>query len=388
MFSANRDSATEDGLTLPHELGHNMGSGHDRANGPDGGIFPYSFGHIVCGAGADAGCGTTEGTPFTGTGFVTVMAYGGPNSGKFSSPNLTCVSTRAGAVAAPCGFDASDAARQADNVRSINCVREVVANMVATRVPDQCTSTTDSDSDGIPDCVEATEGRNQAVKDNDIFGNARLFAMQQYRDFLGREGDAGGIAFHSGNLSNGSQTRAQVTESFFNSAEFQGSVAPITRLYLGTFRRIPDTAGLLFWIGEFRKATTTAKLQEIATVFATSPEFLATYGALDNTGFVNKMYDLILGRPADAGGLNFWVGQLNGGVGRGVLLSQFTESEEYKARTANDVYVIAIYVGMLRRAPDQGGFDFWKGRIAAGGSRLELIDGFLSAAEYRARFLP
>ena len=47
----------------------------------------------------------------------------------------------------------------------------------------------DPDGDGIPSGVESDEGTNAFVKDNDVFGNARLFAMQQYRDFLGREGD-------------------------------------------------------------------------------------------------------------------------------------------------------------------------------------------------------
>lgn len=58
---------------------------------------------------------------------------------------------------------------------------------------------TDTDVDGVPNGVEANEGLNPTVKDNDIFATTakgnRLFAMQQYRDFLSREGDAGGIAF-------------------------------------------------------------------------------------------------------------------------------------------------------------------------------------------------
>ncbi len=43
---------------------------------------------------------------------------------------------------------------------------------------------------------------------------------------------------------------------------------------------------------------------------------------------------------------------------------------------------------MLRRALDSGGFAFWFDYMDAGNSARALIDGFLSSAEYRARFLP
>ena len=69
------------------------------------------------------------------------------------------------------------------------------------------------------------------------------------------------------------------------------------------------------------------------------------------------------------------------------MLAAFTESAEYRTRTSSSVYVISIYVGMLRRAPDQAGFDFWNGRLGAGVSGLELINGFLGSTEYRGRFL-
>jgi len=44
----------------------------------------------------------------------------------------------------------------------------------------------------------------------------------------------------------------------------------------------------------------------------------------------------------------------------------FSESAEYKASELNKVYVTMIYVGMLRRAPDQGGFDFWVNAMNTG----------------------
>ena len=43
---------------------------------------------------------------------------------------------------------------------------------------------------------------------------------------------------------------------------------------------------------------------------------------------------------------------------------------------------------MLRRVPEQTGFDFWVTHLDAGGSGLALIQGFLNSTEYHNRFLP
>jgi predicted nucleotidyltransferase len=250
--------------------------------------------------------------------------------------------------------------------------------------------TADTDGDGIPDTIESAEGTNPTVKDNDIFSatpiGARRFVMQQYRDFLGREGDPGGITFWTNQINSGAVTRAQVINSFFNSAEFQNTTAPVTRLYFAYFLRIPDYGGLLFWVNAYKSGMT---LQSISDVFASSAEFNARYGSLNNTDFVTLVYNNVLGRPPDAGGLAFWVGQLtSGAMTRGQVMLNFSESNEYKSKSFNKVFVTQIYVGMLRRAPDQGGFNFWVGQLDGGASGLNLIQGFLVSAEYHNRFLP
>jgi hypothetical protein len=244
----------------------------------------------------------------------------------------------------------------------------------------------DTDGDGIPDCVEIEEGLDRTMKDNHVFVAPRLFAMQQYRDFLQREGDAGGIAFWSGQVSGGSMARGQVIESFFTSPEFQGTIAPVARLYFAYFLRIPDYVGLNFWIGYYRAGNT---LDSISTQFAQSGEFQARYGALDNGQFVNLVYQNVLGRAPDAGGLAFWKAELDSGRRtRGQIMLGFSESAEYRQTSDSAVYVTMMYTGMLQRAPDAGGFSYWVQYRDAGNSGLALIDGFLSSAEYRARFLP
>ena len=242
----------------------------------------------------------------------------------------------------------------------------------------------DADSDGIPNGVELVEGRNPLVKDNDVFGNARLFSMQQYRDFLGREGDANGITSFT-NFINGGGTRAAVTEGFFGSSEFQGTGSPVVRLYFAYFLRIPDYGGLTFWMGYFRAGHS---LVEISDAFAQSPEFTSRYGALTNDQFVDLVYQNVLDRPADASGKAFWLGQLNGGMSRGTMMTGFSESAEFKAAIYSETYVTMMYVGMLKREPDSGGFTFWVNYLNGGNSGQALINGFLVSQEYHNRFLP
>ena len=244
----------------------------------------------------------------------------------------------------------------------------------------------DADGDGIPNGVEITEGLNPLAKDNDVFGNARLFAMQQYRDFLNREGDSAGIAFWANLITSGTASRAQTVDYFFGSAEFATVVSPVVRLYFAYFGRIPDYGGLQFWINYYKAGHS---LDEISNSFASSPEFQNTYGPVTNSQYVALVYQNVLGRMADPGGLDFWTSQLDTGQrSRGQVMLAFSESAEYVSLSTNKVRVTMTYVGMLRRSPDPGGFDFWVGYLDGANSALALIDGFITSAEYRARFLP
>ncbi len=226
----------------------------------------------------------------------------------------------------------------------------------------------------------------QAGRTLDIFRDRRLFVTAQYRDFFYREGEASGIAYWAGQIDSGALSRGQLIETFFSSPEFQGTIAPVARLYFAYFLRIPDFAGLQFWIENYR---TTKNLDGISAYFERSSEFASRYGALDNGQFVDLVYQNLLGRAPDPGGRAFWTGELDSGSRtRGQVMLWFSESNEYRALTASEVYVTMMYVGMMRRVPDPGGFSFWVDYLDRGNPGLALIDGFLYSTEYRNRFLP
>ncbi len=102
------------------------------------------------------------------------------------------------------------------------------------------------------------------------------------------------------------------------------------RLYNAAFARFPDSAGLRYWIGNFSAGIDDERA--VASSFLASAEFKERYGEnVSNAGYVENLYLNILGRDYDQGGYNYWLGNLNNGVEtRYELLLGFAESLENK----------------------------------------------------------
>ena len=212
----------------------------------------------------------------------------------------------------------------------------------------------------------------------------RAFVMQQYLDFLGRDGDDAGITYWTDSIDAGTSSRADCVNSFVFSDEFQAKVAPLTRLYLAYFNRLPDQAGYEYWSSTYLGG---AALNDISQSFAGSAEFVSTYGSLDDGGFVNLVYQNLFSRSADQGGYDYWTAALAGGsINRGGVMTSFSESTENINLVLSNIRVFSFYYGMLKRVPDQGGYEFWVSELNAGKQPNDLINGFISSTEYQGRF--
>jgi photosystem II stability/assembly factor-like uncharacterized protein len=248
------------------------------------------------------------------------------------------------------------------------------------------TTTGDCDMDGIPNGIEASVTRNASVRDNDVFGMTRLFIMQTYRDFLKREASTAEINFWTTEFTAGRQTRASMTESFYTSADFGARHAPVARLYLAFFNRTPQFTGQQYWAGQLGTRT----LAQIADAFVTSAEFTTTYGTLDDTPYVNRVYQNTLGRAPTSTELTTALNDLaSGAKTRGGLMASLSESTTFQNATRNEVNTIMTYWAMLQRRADTSGFNYWVGQLDTGAKTTQgMISGFLGSAEYRSRFLP
>ncbi len=182
-----------------------------------------------------------------------------------------------------------------------------------------------------------------------IHSGYQAFLQQIFPLVLGRQIDAGALSAFVAAMAGGC-TRAEVYGDLIGSPEFQAwQVEPVIRLYLAAFNRIPDYAGLQNWSAALHAGA--LSLADAADQFATSDEFLQTFGSLDNTGFVQQLYRNVLGREADTAGLNAWLAELNGGTSRGAILTGFSESDEFKADSAAEVEVIRLYYLLKQRMP-------------------------------------
>lgn len=109
--------------------------------------------------------------------------------------------------------------------------------------------------------------------------------------------------------------------------ELTGDHARLFRLYWAAFGRQPDPSGAIYWIAEHDGCV---GLDDIAELFARSTEFGNRYGALDDAGFVHRIYRNVLRREAEDEGLRYWTGLLaRGELTRGGVLLNVSLSSEF-----------------------------------------------------------
>lgn len=113
------------------------------------------------------------------------------------------------------------------------------------------------------------------------------------------------------------------------------TAAQVYRLYEAALGRSPDAIGLSYWTNTLESGA--SGLRDAARAVVDSAEFKSKYGALDDTGFVSQLYRNVLGREADASGLSYWRGQLATGATRGDVLLGLSESPENVTRTGGAV---------------------------------------------------
>ncbi len=107
---------------------------------------------------------------------------------------------------------------------------------------------------------------------------------------------------------------------------YTNTEAYVARIYTKALGRAAEPAGLKYWVGEINAKRKTPV--EVAELFFFAPEF--TNKKLNNTAYVKVLYRTFMGREADQGGLNYWIGRLNKGESRKSVLEAFAGCPEFK----------------------------------------------------------
>ncbi|WP_342113976.1 DUF4214 domain-containing protein [Pseudoduganella sp. OTU4001] len=124
---------------------------------------------------------------------------------------------------------------------------------------------------------------------------------------------------------------------FFDDSGVQGQVY---RLYQAAFNRTPDASGLGFWIWAMGNGVS---LPDVASGFYSSAEFQSSYGQLTDTQFLPLLYRNVLKRAPDQGGLDFWLKALQSGYARVAVLRDFSESAENRSNVAATIKAGVTY---------------------------------------------
>lgn len=146
---------------------------------------------------------------------------------------------------------------------------------------------------------------------------------------IDRNADGSYAVYYSG----GGDTLVNVERLAFSDAkvaiDISGNGGMAYRLYQAAFDRAPDAGGLGYWINALDHG---AGLAPVAQSFIDSAEFQSKFGSPGNDQFVTLLYQNVLHRGPDQGGLNFWVNNLNAGaITRADTLVYFSESPENQA---------------------------------------------------------
>jgi hypothetical protein len=148
----------------------------------------------------------------------------------------------------------------------------------------------------------------------------------------------------------------------------------VRQYYLNILDREPDTSGLNYWAAEIDKIINLGiyvgeGFQALARFHFNSPEYLNI--DKNDTEFLTDIYETFLQRPPDQTGLDYWRNQLNAGLTRNMVITQFANSPEFvlymqnlfgpdTTRPENNL-LNDFYRGILNVFPDQAGFNYYLG---------------------------
>jgi hypothetical protein len=225
---------------------------------------------------------------------------------------------------------------------------------------------------------------------------ATAFVERFYVNILGRPSDEAGLENWI-NVIN-TQSASAVAFGFLESGEFVSlnldDAGFVDILYRTLFDRVGDATGTATWLDQlasgrlremviyqFTRSQEFDTLAKSFGVVAVNANDEAAYGV---RAFTERFYTVVLGRQPDIAGFDGWVAGLTAGtLTGGDLAKNFFLSEEYLNQdTSDSAFVDTCYQAFFGRDADAAGKQGWLSMLSQGSSRAEVLDGFISSAEF------
>jgi Ca2+-binding RTX toxin-like protein len=241
------------------------------------------------------------------------------------------------------------------------------------------------------DVLYGGAGNDTLIADGAVTWDYNAASVRRlYIATLDRGPDDGGLQNWTEALRSG-QSLNSIVSGFINSTEFSNvygalsNTAFVTTLYNNVLNRAADSAGLNSWISQLNSGTSR---EAVVLGFSESAEFQITSEVRDIAGQVFRMYDSAFNRTADAGGFAGWWDAMYGGTSIGEIANAFINSAEFTLTygaldsLSNSQYVQLLYNNVLNRSADSGGLNHWINQLANGMTRANLLITFSESTEH------
>lgn len=168
----------------------------------------------------------------------------------------------------------------------------------------------------------------------DPFASNSNYVRNLYKDFFGRAAGQSEIDYWARELDSGRVTPTQLTSILSRSDEWIRTI--IRGFYLDTLGREPDAAGYQYWISQ---AQAGKPIAEIGSFFYGSDEYLIVFGRNDTSTWIADLYQKLMLRNADPGGLAFWLQKASSGeMTRPAIAHWFYQSPEKLGLRVDSLY--------------------------------------------------
>ncbi len=168
-----------------------------------------------------------------------------------------------------------------------------------------------------------------------------------------------------------------------------GNAETLAHLYQAVLGRAPDIGGLEGWINHVDSGA--ISIAAAAADIVGSAEFTSRFGSLTDAQFVNVLAENTTGSAATAADQDY-VDALDAGTSRGTVAMQFAESAANVVNalgTSGDTgygEVYRIYETTLGRAPDPTGLPGYLEQLQGGTSLASIVQNFINSAEFQSNY--
>jgi hypothetical protein len=194
-----------------------------------------------------------------------------------------------------------------------------------------------------------------------------------YPDLLRRPVDPSGMG-HWGSQIDQGVPLGLVAWAITQSTEYRTLV--VQDLYGRYLRRSAEPVGLVHFVSFLGAGGT---VDQARAIILGSPEYLQARTDGTATGFLEAIYQDVLGRAPDSAGREAWRGLLAAGASPGAVAQGITTSLESQTRR-----VQGWYSQFLGRPAEEAGLRFWVGQLAGPHSEERVLAAIAGSEEYFA----